>query len=519
MTPETIGVSPPEAFQRRSRLFSALSKVFAAEFVARPPGAGEGLDAVIVIGVDADPGLWPAGLPLLLLRGGEPGERGPGLIRFAQSTHLDHWLHGRTMSDERAATQPGLPPGAGAEVIATGPGGPVWQTRDIGGVVVHEAAFTPPELPGGERLKDHLRAGRFIALLPLVQFLRNLVQEGWDRPPGRACFIFDDANLHSPNYGYLDYRALAAHGRDHGYHAAIAMVPLDSGFTRGTAVECFRHEASLSLIVHGNNHTRDELGAPRGDEEALPIVARATRRILGFEAGTGLRVSRIMSPPHALVSEATMAALLRIGFEAICYWGPSDGTPRDIDGWNPADLHLGGGLPGCHRVPLDTGPDELVLRLFLDQPLLLSGHHNDLADGLDVLARSAATVNDLGVIRWPTLTGLLRQNYLCRQEADVLRVRAFARRLTLGPRPGVSRVAIEWPGNQDEAGSAVVELSGMAPDQIELGAGAIDVRLAPGGGVDPLQIAPLPLRPWPVVRRCMTEGRDRLMPLLRVGGR
>ncbi len=65
----------------------------------------------------------------------------------------------------------------------------------------------------------------------------------------------------------------------------------------------------------------------------------------------------------------------------------------------------------------------------------------------------------------------------------------------------------------------MVELSGVAPGAIKLGAGTIDVRLEPRERVDPLHALPPPMRPWPVVRRCMTESRDRLMPLIRAGDR
>ena len=46
---------------------------------------------------------------------------------------------------------------------------------------------------------------------------------------------------------------------------------------------------------------------------------------------------------------------------------------------------------------------ELVLRAFLDQPLILYGHHEDVAPGLDVLGEAAEDVNRLGETRWCSL--------------------------------------------------------------------------------------------------------------------
>ena len=48
-------------------------------------------------------------------------------------------------------------------------------------------------------------------------------------PPLRAAIVFDDPNLRWRSYGYIDYRRLVEHADEHGYHAAMAMIPLDAG--------------------------------------------------------------------------------------------------------------------------------------------------------------------------------------------------------------------------------------------------------------------------------------------------
>jgi hypothetical protein len=515
---DRVGVFPAAALDDRPRLFGALALAFACEFLPmRGDGDPGGVDAIVAFG-PVEPAGAVARVPVLRLPHQPDVRHAPGVIRFADTPHLDRWLRDRTMEDERAAALPGLGPDGAGEVIATGPAGPVWRTVPAEGPLVQEACACPAELRPGERLKDRLRAGAFFSLLPLVQLLRDLSGQAWQRPPARASFIFDDANLHSTSYGFIDYPALATHARRHGYHAAIATIPLDARFARADAVDCFRPAAPLSLLVHGNNHTRRELDDSGDEEHAARVVATVVRRVHALEARTGLRVARVMSPPHAQISETVMAALLAAGFEATCYWGTTDGDARALDGWHPADLHLGGGLPGTHRLFLDASADEMALRLFLDQPLLLSGHHTDLRQGLDLLGDCVRRVNALGDIRWPPLVDLLRQSLRWRRDGDALRVVPFTRRLRLDLPPGVSRLSVEWPGGRADDPRVAVSRSGAPVDGLGADGGSVDVDLMPPAPSDAPGAQPLPLRPWPVVRRCMTEGRDRLMPLIRLGG-
>ena len=43
------------------------------------------------------------------------------------------------------------------------------------------------------------------------------------------------------------------------------------------------------------------------------------------------------------------------------------------------------------------------MRAFLDHPVVLYGHHEDLAGGLEPLARAAEAVNRLGDVHWMSM--------------------------------------------------------------------------------------------------------------------
>ena len=79
-----------------------------------------------------------------------------------------------------------------------------------------------------------------------------------------------------------------------------------------------------------------------------------------------------------------------------------------------------------------TSPrDDLVLRSFLAQPLILYAHHLDLAMGLDVLGEAAAFVNQEEGVRWGPSSDIARSSFVTRHDGTILRVRIYARRIEL----------------------------------------------------------------------------------------
>src|SRR6185312_9261123 len=136
----------------------------------------------------------------------------------------------------------------------------------------------------------------FMSLLPLVEFLRDVVgYADWDVPQQRACFVFDDPNLHASRYGFIRYDELSRHAAEVGYHAAMAMVPLDAWYAAPSARNIFReHSDVLSLTVHGIDHVARELDRGEAPERLRRSLAQALRRITKFEWRYAIPVSRVM---------------------------------------------------------------------------------------------------------------------------------------------------------------------------------------------------------------------------------
>jgi hypothetical protein len=262
----------------------------------------------------------------------------------------------------------------------------------------------------------------------------------------------------------------------------------------------FRNSGHLGLVVHGNDHHRTEL-VQDDPAHALAVAAQSLRRIIAFENSSGLHVGRVMVPPHGACTQVAMEAARRVGFEAMSYRGPRDRDP--LSGWFPADVHLGGGMPGMPRVGYSCSTAELALRAYLDQPLTLCAHHSDLADGFGAFEAAIDRVRAVAPVAWMSLPDIAQTNFWTRLDGGTLRVRLFTRRATVAVPPSVEEIVVEpLPGGDQP----IV----MRPAQ-----NTIEVVVPRAGAISPDSVAPLPWRPWPHVRRLAVHGRDRLAPFLR----
>ena len=450
-------------------------------------------------------------------------------VRFASSLALDKCLRDASLHDARAARLGPLPVHPGDEVMAEGPNGPVWTRRGQGGARVHRVALSPAQQDSSLPLRAQLRAGKFLSLLPLAVFLRELTEpRQWTRPPLRACFVMDDPNLRWPTYGFINFRSLAHHAADHGYHVSIAPVPLDSWPVSGSAARVFAEAPeSLSLSIHGHAHLRHELERFRSVDEARRELAAALRRVAGLERRAGVNVDRVMAAPHERCSAVTTEAMLQLGFEALVIdranpWRFRPEKEKPVAGWELAEL-VSGGMPVIRREDLSVSREDLILRAFLGQPLVLYGHHDDLSEGPDFLATLANEINRLGEVQWTSLGEIARTNYLLAETGSLLTVRMLCRRAQLRVPTGVSEIAIEMPGVRGAADGTVScgdSLVSFEPDgnvlrssPVPVDGGTIDIGLTrpeARAAVDRFRPADTA---WALVRRLIAEGRDRVQPL------
>jgi hypothetical protein len=396
-------------------------------------------------------------------------------------------------------------------------------------------AIAPDELRPGEVLRNRLAPRRCLAMLALTQFVRDITAGlRWEPPATRAAFVVDDPNLRWPTYGHLSFEELSCSARAHAYHVSIAMVPLDAWPAHPRAVALFRERsAQLSLSIHGNDHDRGELGRLRSEEEALGPVAQALRRVQGFERRTALAVDRVMVPPHERMSEGALAAMLACGYEAFAgtrsYPWIDMGTSPDVPwltrpdgahaliGWGSAVL-MPGGFPLLMRIPLEHAGEELVMRAFLGQPVILYGHHDLLEHGPEALETAAAAINRLGDTRWSSLAGIARAAVESRRRGDVLELRMLGRHVCVDVPSWADELLIDLTALcVPEGAQLLVRRPGAGPSVIGTHVGrarlAVErpgrVELSLPSALDPRSVPAPRRRLSPVARRLASEVRPR----------
>lgn len=537
--PQTPG--SPDLGQQR--VLAALETVFQVRFEATDPTDLNGFDGVLVLG---PPSLanTQAALPQLVLPradgrdshmqacavDGHVASGKTNRVLMSRAPGLARPLRGQAIEDSAIPGKLPLPP-AGSSVLASLQDKPIWWQLGDTGASLGVSAYPLAGLHDGEALRDHLRVGRFMGLLPIVHFLGQVLGAGeWTAPPLQACFVVDDPNLHWLSYGFLNYRELAEHAERHGYHVALATIPIDSWLTDRRVVSLLGENArTLSLLIHGNDHVARELGRLNGDAQAQSVIAQALRRVEKLERRHGVTVDRVMIPPHEACSEAALRAMFALGVEAVSVAPPypwRDGmlTSTPLATWHPAEL-VAGGLRVLPRQHLHAPREELALRALLGQPLILYGHHDDFAEGLDVLAHAAVQIDALGDVRWCSLGEIARGGYATKQLRDLLLIRMHARRIAVDVPTGVCtlRVLIQEPlggtgGHHLAHAQGLAEITfrdgwGVSEPFAINSPGRIDLELIADTPRSPAEVPSPRVRLWPWVRRVLSEGQDRVQAL------
>jgi hypothetical protein len=531
--PIAVGVTPAQQLASRPRLFTALEAALPVRFEGRAMGALGDLDALLVLGDPDGPAPTPsADLPALTLAVPEPDD--PGEARdnvHADLELLDRRLRRASLPDERieaalgqAATTIGSD---GAVVLASCDGAPTWARSGAN----ERALLIPAELGPREALRERLCDGRSAALLPLLHFLRAQTEPiRWQPPAARASLLFDDPNLHWPSYGFVKLGELGRHAGEHGYHVALATVPLDAWFAHPAALRALREsDGAISLLVHGNDHDGGELGRVMTEANAVSLAAQALRRVGAFGRRTGVDVDRVMVPPHEACSQATLGGLRRCGFEAITMTRPYPwvefephswlARPEDagpLVGWGPAEFVEG--VPVLLRHPIaGRSRAELTLRAFLDQPLILYGHHEDALGGPEALLEAVEEVNGIGPSNWCSLSEIATTSFETRRAGSRLAIRLLTRRAQIEIPTGIEQLTVELPAAGIEPDRQTLRVAGKdaepgEPLTVEPGS-SLEITLSPVDAIDPAAVPAPRRRPLAVARRLASEGRDRLQPL------
>ncbi len=520
--------NPAVPRQTHSRLFDWLSGAFPVRFESKSAGDLRSLDGVVYLGKAPPLDSVPTMPSLTILSTGKEESSMVGTVVFGQDAAVHPVLRGRSV-EQRLSCRPDRIDLDGSDIVLASSGGqPVWTMRQTAAARTDVTAVRLPIVDGYPSFFEYFNGKNFINLLPLVDFVRRITGEDqWDPPPLRGCFMFDDPNLHSTGYGFVNFPKLADHAAKWNYHVSFATIPLDGWFSNRWAAQLFIEQKSrMSLLVHGNDHVRNELASFASEEHAFGSMAQALRRVTRLEETTGVEVARVMAAPFGACAEGTMSVMARLGFEAACI---SPGSLRSHNAecpWSPClGLRMAEiieGLPVFPRFRLDAkAKNAILLAAYLGQPMVPVGHHQDVADGLDLLADLAQFINSLGQVQWGDLKSIARSNFTTRHDGDLLRVRPYSKKFQVAIPEGTTAISVEAPEGAFLGDNITVTsssepkpiFSGPIGSIVPVDAGAVlDILRERGDVIDPDSIPDRGTKIWAFTRRQLTEGRDRLQP-------
>lgn len=523
----TIAVFPPDHFARYKRLLEAMGALYSIRFEPREEGDWDGCAAALLFGVSRQKAASIAGTGLrcLVYPVAEPVRVASpkAALSFAATPYLDRSIRGRMFADQSIAQASSLEIEEEDEVIARKGTDVVWIHRQLGQSAVDILALHPPVLAEEEYPYEYLQRDNCMRLLPLIHFLRSM--DLWTRPALRACFMFDDPNLHWKSYGYIKFKELARHASIHNYHVSFATVPFDGWYVHPATAALFRENKDrLSLLVHGNNHTFSELAQEYSDGDRQALMAQALRRIEKLERKTGLEVPRVMAAPHGGCSPEMADTLAQVGFEAasISRWSLMHYNRQK---WHPTvgleiAEFLGSAFPVIPRFKLaEEREADIYLAALLQKPIIMVGHHQDLRPGLECMEGFAERINSVGEVKWIDMKCMARSNFCTYLNGDTLHLKMFSRRAETQIPEGIRNVVIHRPwleNGQKEilswsAGKHEFSaLHSQESDSIATEPGMkLEIASRFPGSVVPTEARGPRTSIWAIARRGLCEVRDR----------
>ena len=530
-----IAVFPLDEYSRRERMLGALAALYDLSFVPVDESSLASYRYVWLPGSSREfaKRVATGGTKVLVFCDGEEAPMPDPLARveLAASNHLPASFRGCKLEDVSLTDSSRLEVEPGEDVLARKGKSLLWVRNLESKSAIDLVSMSLPELGPDEHLFDHFHHGNWAHLLPALHFLAEV--SPWTPPPLRACFMFDDPNLHWKTYGHVDYRALAEQGMKHNYHSSFAMVPFDGWYVNREACSIFKeNKESLSFLIHGNNHTACELTSTEGQENRRKLTAQATQRIQDMEERSGLRIPRVMAAPHGACNPEMAGSMMRGGFDAACI------SRASIIGRNPGltwpvtiglevSEFMGGGLPIIPRfnIRLNRGSEFSVrLAAFLGHPIIPVGHHDDLRKGLGLLSKLAALINSMGEVQWVDLNAIAETNFCTQVDADskLQSIKLFSRRVRFKIPEGVTRLRVIRPWLDREAMEPLelrvretVENVNQGRDtMIEVPSGqVIEIASIHPESFDPFDQTVHRTPPRALLRRILCEIRDRLFPI------
>jgi len=524
-----VAVAPAAEYEFRRHLFDMLSSQLEISFEPHTPGDYEGLQGLIAL-TGAAEAVREASVrnvscyEVILSQPVPVAEQ--RAMTFTTSPAVHRVFRGKTLADSSLINF--SPVSNSFESLAKVGDQVLWAVEQQGNQQHHCVGLDIPVLAGRDFFHNHFRERQWFAMVPLLHFLRQLLDpDGWPAPEPRASFIIDDPNLHHRSYGYIDFEKLANHAAAHNYHATIATVPLDTWYFDRKVADLFQtHKKHISLMMHGVNHVADELARSYQEQDALSLLATGLRRITDFESRSGVDVARIMAAPHGAFAESMADFMLRLGYEAACVsigsllrWNPKKVWPADL-GFSLAQSLGNLAFPVFHRIGISEV--DIRLKAFLGHPVIVAMHHQDCMSNFARLESVAKIINENPSVQWMGIEDISRTNFVSKRQNGMVQIWPYSRHLKVPLSPEITSVqvcrspycegfTIDLRSNHRD-GAEVTALN--VPARYKISNNTLEIFFPFSNAVDYNQVESKNVGLWPVVRRLLTEARDRTQPIL-----
>jgi hypothetical protein len=525
-----VAVAPATEYEVRRRLFDMLSSQLEVSFEPHTPCDYEGLQGLIALTGAAADAAREASLHNVscceVILSQPVASEAPSAITFTSSAVVHRAFRGKTLTDPSEINFSQV--SDAFESLAKVGEQTVWAVKQQGHREHHCVGVDIPVFTERDFFHNHFREQRWFAMLPLLHFLRRLLgPNGWPAAEPRASFIIDDPNLHHRSYGYIDFEKLAKHAAAHNYHATIATVPLDAWYFDRKVVDLFQtHKNHISLMMHGVNHVADELARSYQEQDALSLLATGLRRIADLESRSGVSVARVMAAPHGAFAEFIADLMLRLGYESACVsigsllrWNPEKLWPANL-GFSMAQPLGSLNFPVFHRIGISEA--DIRLKTFLGHPVIVATHHQDCVSNFARLESMANIINETTDVRWMGIEQISTTNFESRMQNGRLRIWPYSRHFIVALSPEISEVEV---CHSPYSGGFTIDLRNYRPDGTEaavhniparhrISKNTIEIFFPPSNALDYHQVESKGVGLWPVVRRLLTEARDRTQPIL-----
>jgi len=524
-----VAVAPAAEYELRRRLFDMFSSQLEVSFEPHTPGDYKGLQGLIALSGagEAARGASVRNISCYEIILSQPIPfPAQSAITFTSSAGVHRAFRGKILADSSLINF--TPVSNSSDSLAKVGDQTIWAVEQQGNQEHHRVGVDVPVFTERDFFHNHFRELRWFAMVPLLHFLRRLLgSDGWPAPEPRASFIIDDPNLHHRSYGYIDFDKLANHAAAHNYHATIATVPLDAWYFDRKVVELFQtHKKHISLMMHGVNHVADELARSYEEQDALSLLATGLRRIADLESRSGISVARIMAAPHGAFAEFMADLMARLGYEGACVsigsllrWNAEKLWPASL-GFAVAQPLGSLAFPVFHRIGISE--TDIRLKTFLGHPVIVATHHQDCVSNFARLESMANTVNSIDSVRWMGIEEISRTNFVSKMQNGMFHIWPYTRHLAVPLSPEITEVEV---CRSPYCGGFTIDLRNVRRDGAEtallnvparyrISNNTLEIFFPPSNTVDYRQVESKSPGMWPIVRRLLTEARDRTQPVL-----